>query len=90
MVGTATTQQGGGPTPGSCKRRISNAPRSALRITFYSMGTQWVKRRRCDADHSNLPSDKVKNEWSYTYTPLACHRSVQRENFTFYFTLTLH
>jgi hypothetical protein len=78
VVGIATTLQGEGPTASSCKKRISNAPRLALRITIHS-------RPRRDADHSNLPSEKVKNEWSYTYTPL-CHSSVQKENFT----LTLH
>jgi hypothetical protein len=76
VVYTTTTLQGGGPTPGSCKKRISNAPRLDLRITIHS-------RPRRDADHSNLPSDKVKNKWSYTYTPPpVCRRSMQKKNFT--------
>jgi len=86
VVGTSTTLQGGGPTLGSCKGCISNVPRTALKITFYSMGTQWVKRPRRDADHTNLPSNEVQNEWSYTSTPPVCLCNVQRESFT----LTLH
>ena len=56
VVDAATTLQDGGPTPGSCKKRISNAPRLALRITIHS------RPRRDADDHSNLPSDKVNPE----------------------------
>jgi hypothetical protein len=46
-----------------------------------------VKRPRSKANHSPLPSAKVKNEWSYTSTPLICLHDVDRENITLTFCL---
>jgi len=39
-----------------------------------------------EVDHSPPSSAKVKNEWSYTSTPLICHHGVDREIFTFHTT----
>jgi len=36
-----------------------------------------------DVDHTPLSSAEVKNEWSYTSSPLICHHGVEWDNFAF-------
>ena len=48
---------------------------------FHSVDTTWVHRREVmgserESDHSLPSSAEVKNEWSYTSTPINTHFSV--------------
>jgi hypothetical protein len=42
-------------------------------ITFYSMGTGEKQQQQHEAHHSPESISKVKNEWSYTSTPIRLH-----------------
>jgi len=39
-----------------------------------------VKQARHEANCSPLPSAEIKNEWSYTSTPLICRHGVDRDD----------
>lgn len=41
-----------------------------------------VKRPECEINSSSLTSDEVRNDWSYTSTPLLCIHGVDRDIFT--------
>ena len=43
-----------------------------------------VKRPKCDVDHSNLSSAKVKAEWIYAPNPHTCLQGADRDNFIFF------
>ena len=49
-----------------------------------SPGIKWPERQ---VDHSPPSGAEVRNEWSYTSTPLLYLNGVERENITSYFTL---
>jgi hypothetical protein len=42
-----------------------------------------VKRPGCEVNQSPTSSAEVKNEWSYTSTPLICLHGIDRDNFVF-------
>jgi hypothetical protein len=46
------------------------------------MGIKWLG---LDDDHSPPSSVEIKNEWSYTSTPLVCFLGMDRDTFTFFF-----
>ena len=50
---------------------------------FFTRGATAIK----ETDHPPASSIKVKNEWSYNYTPPVCPLSVSRDNFDFTFSL---
>jgi len=42
-----------------------------------------VKHPACEFNQSPIPSEEVKNEWSYTSAPPICLHGVDRDNFVF-------
>jgi hypothetical protein len=46
-----------------------------------------VKQLGREVNHSFLSNAEIKNEWSYTSSPTMCRRGVEREYFTFTFTI---
>jgi hypothetical protein len=52
-------------------------------IQWASGSFRVVKRQEREVNHSPPTSDKVKNEWSYTFFSPVCLHDVHRENFTF-------
>jgi hypothetical protein len=53
---------------------------------LFPPGVKWSGH---DTDYLPLSSAEIKDDWSYTSTPLICVRIVYRDKFTFYLGPTL-
>jgi len=77
-----------GLNPSRSKRLFSSKHQTVSRThpASYSVGTRvfftGVKQPRCGVKHSCPSSAKVKNECSYTSTPLICLHGVDWKNLT--------
>ena len=54
-------------------------------VTGFFFKLKWPER---EANHSPPLNAKVKDGWSYTFTPFICFHGVKRENFTLKFYLS--
>ena len=57
-----------------------------LLFNGYRYSFPHVSRPGREVDRSPLSGDEVKNEWSYTFSPLICFNGVDRGKFTFPFS----
>ena len=65
---------------------FSKTSRPTLHPTTYAVGTRvhsWVKQPSHGVYHSVPSIVEVKNEWSWTSTPLVYLHGVDRESFTY-------
>jgi len=57
------------------------AQSASIQCVIGPLPPKWVKQSGSDVNPSPPYTTKVKNEWSYTSTPLICHHVKHKETF---------